>query len=56
MCSSDLVVGNISKKLAEKRKALNSITNVDRQGCRGAEINQLRKEINDLLDSKETIW
>ena len=50
------VVRNIPKKTAEKRKALNSITTVDQQGSRGAEINQLRKEINDLLDSEETIW
>ena len=50
------VVGNIPKKIAKKRRALNSITTVDQQGSRGAEINQLRKEINDLLDSEETIW
>ena len=50
------VVGNIPKKIAEKRRILNSITNVDQQGDRGAEINQLRDEINDLLDSEETIW
>ena len=28
----------------------------DQQGTRGADINQLKKEINDLLDSEETIW
>ena len=51
------VIGNIPKKIVEKRGALNSITtHVDQQGNRGAEINQLRKEINDLLDSEETIW
>ncbi|XP_030941694.1 uncharacterized protein LOC115966636 [Quercus lobata] len=33
------VVGNIPKKIAEKRKALNSITTVDQQGSRGPEIN-----------------
>ena len=49
------VVGNIPKKIATKRRALNSITTVDQQGNRGAEINQLRNEINDLLDSEETI-
>ncbi|KAL0002042.1 hypothetical protein SO802_015823 [Lithocarpus litseifolius] len=50
------VVGNIPKKIAEKRRVINSITTEDRQGDREAEINQLRKEINDLLDSEETIW
>ena len=33
------VVGNIPKKIAEKRKALNSITIVDQQGSRVPEIN-----------------
>ena len=50
------VVGNIPKKIAEKRRVLNSITTIDQQNNRGAKINQLRKEINDLLDSEETIW
>ena len=50
------MVGGIPKKIAEKRRILNSITTVDQQGDRGAEINQLREEINDLLDSEETIW
>ncbi|XP_050285288.1 uncharacterized protein LOC126724903 [Quercus robur] len=50
------VVGNISKQIQEKRKALNSLTMNDQHGSRGADINCLRKEINDLLDSEETIW
>ena len=50
------VVGNISKQIQEKRKALNSLTMNDQHGSRGADINHLRKEINDLLDSEETIW
>ena len=50
------MVGSIPKKIAEKRRILNSITTVDQQGDRGAEINQLREEINDLLDNEETIW
>ncbi|XP_075655081.1 uncharacterized protein LOC142625281 [Castanea sativa] len=49
------VMGNIPKKIQEKRRALNSLTMDDQQGTRGANINQLRKEINDLLDSEETI-
>ena len=28
----------------------------DSDGTNGAEINILRKEINDLLDSEETLW
>ena len=50
------VVGNIPKKIAEKRRILNTITSADQLGVRGAETNQLRGEINDLLDSEETIW
>ena len=50
------VVGNISKQIQEKRRALNSLTMDDQHGSRGADINHLRKDINDLLDSKETIW
>ena len=49
------VVGNISKQIQEKRRALNSLTMDDQHGSRGVDINHLRKEINDLLDSKETI-
>ena len=48
--------GNIPKKIVEKRRTLNAITSADQLGVRGAEINQLRGEINDLLDSEETIW
>ena len=50
------VVGNIPKKIAKKRRTLNAITSVDQLGVRGVEINQLRGEINDLLDSEEIIW
>ena len=50
------VVRNISKQIQEKRRALNTLTMDDQQGTRGADINQLRKEINDLLDNEETIW
>jgi len=48
-------VGNIPKKILEKKRALTSLTIEDR-GTRGAEVNQFRREINDLLDSEETIW
>ena len=49
------VVGNIPKKIQEKKRALNSLSMIDR-GIRGAEVNQLRREINELLDCEETIW
>lgn len=61
-CASDLevwnknVVGNISKKITEKRKTLNSLTMQDHEGSLGSEINLLRREINDLLDSEEILW
>ena len=48
--------GNIPKKIVEKRRTLNAITSANQLRVRGAEINQLRGEINDLLDSEETIW
>ena len=50
------MVGNISKKITEKRKTLNSLTTQDYGGSLGSEINQIRREINDLIDSEETIW
>ena len=50
------MVGNIPKKIQEKRQKLNSLTIHDSDGTNGAEINLLRKEINDLLDSEETMW
>ena len=50
------VVGNTPKKIQEKRKLLNVLTTNDQQGHLGAEINQLKQEINDLLDSEETMW
>ena len=49
------VVGNIPKKIQEKKRALNSLSMIDR-GTRGAEVNQLKREINELLDCEETIW
>ena len=48
--------GKIPKKIQEKRKRLNSLVQVDRDRLLGDEINQTRKEINELLDSEETYW
>ncbi|XP_023920366.1 uncharacterized protein LOC112031886 [Quercus suber] len=61
-CASDLmawnkdVIGNIPKKIQEKRKALNTLIAQDHDGSRGAKIDELRKDINELLDSEETLW
>ncbi|XP_050245813.1 uncharacterized protein LOC126693715 [Quercus robur] len=49
------VVGNITKKIQEKKRALSSLS-IDDRGNKGAEVNRLRREINDLLDSEEIIW
>ena len=49
------VVGNISKKIQEKKRALASLS-IDDRGDKGAEVNKLKGEINDLLDSEEIIW
>ena len=43
-------------KIQSKRKALNDLTIQDRDGIIGKEINSIRKEINNLLDSEETFW
>ena len=54
-CWNQNVVGNIPKKIQEKKRALASLSIADR-GDKGAEVNKLRGEINDLLDSEEIIW
>ena len=38
------MVGNIQKKIQEKKRALNSLS-IDDRGTRGVEINQLRREL-----------
>ena len=50
------VVGNISKKITKKRKTLNSLAMQDQGGSLGSKLNQIRRGINDLLDSEETMW
>ena len=49
------MVGNIPKKIQDKKRALATLSIADR-GDKGAEVNKLREEINDLLDSEEIIW
>ena len=49
------MVGNIPKKIQEKKRALASLSIADR-GDKGAKVNKFRGEINDLLDSEDIIW
>ena len=44
------------KQIWIKKKALSNMVAMDRNGSLGGEINQLRKEINDLLNSEEIMW
>ena len=61
-CSSALsswsmgVYGNIPKEIEEKKKYLHKLTMQDKEGQNGAEINSLKKEINELLDGEEVWW
>ena len=61
-CAADLkawslaTFGQILKKIQEKRKRLSSLVQLDRDRLLGEKINQVRKEINDLLNSEETYW
>ena len=48
--------GHVPKLIQNKRKTLNALVLRDRDGSLGNEINNVRKEINDLLDSEETMW
>ena len=49
-------VGYHPRKIQEKRKTLQALVQEDRDGSRGAEINELQKEINELLDEEKTRW
>ena len=46
----------IPKKIQEKRKRLSNLVQLDRDGQLGEEINQVRKDIKDLIDSEEIYW
>ncbi|XP_065623699.1 uncharacterized protein LOC136065014 [Quercus suber] len=48
--------GHIPKKIEKKRKTLSALVLQDTSGCMGPQINILRREINELLDSEETYW
>ena len=51
-----MVYGQIPKQIQEKRETLRNLVCRDRNGSLGSEINILRKEINELLDSEEIKW
>ena len=51
---SSATFGQIPKKIQEKRKRLSTSVQANRDGLLGDEINQARKEINELLNSEET--
>ena len=48
--------GHVPKLIQNKQKTLNALVLRDRDGSLGSEINSVRKEINDLLDSEEIMW
>ena len=62
MCTAELTrwnrtdFGYFPRKIQEKRKVLQALVQEDREGSRGAEINELRKEINELLEEEEMRW
>ena len=61
LCASALtlwsrdVIGNIPKKIQEHKKLLNTPTTLDRDGSHSVEINEVRKDLNGLLDSEEVL-
>ena len=62
MCANNLakwgkdVFGQIPKKIREKKEKLGELLKNDIALQNGAEINNLRKEINHLLDDEEVWW
>ena len=48
--------GQVPKLISNKRMALDSMVARDINGSLGREINNLRREINDLLDNEEIMW
>ena len=51
-----MVFGQIPKQIQKKRETLNTLDCRDKDGSLGSEINVIRKEINELLDSEEIMW
>lgn len=50
------IFAQVSRQIQKKRKTLSTLVLRDRGGSLGNEINTLRQEINDLLDSEEIMW
>ena len=48
--------GKVPKLISNKRKAFDSMVSRDIDGSLEREINNLRRGINDLLDSEENMW
>ena len=46
----------IPKQIQKKREILSTLVCRDKDGSLGSEINVIRKEINELLDSEEIMW
>ena len=44
------------RKIQEHKKLLNTLTTLDRDGSHSVEINEVRKDLNGLLDSEEVLW
>lgn len=61
-CAADLsrwntlTFGQVPKQIQKKNEALKYMVLRDRDGSMGGNINALRKEISELLDSKEIMW
>ena len=53
---NNMVFGQIPKRIQEKRETLKNLVCRDKNGRLGNEINMLRKEINELLESEEIKW
>ena len=51
-----MVLGQIPKQIQKKRETLSMLVCRDKDGSLGSEINVIRKEINELLDSEEIMW
>ena len=51
-----MVLGQIPKQIQEKMETFSTLVCKDRNGSLGGEINMLRNEINELLNSEEIKW
>ena len=51
-----MVFGQIPRQIQKKRETLSTLVRRDKDGSLGSEINMIRNEINDLLESEEIMW